>query len=160
MKKTLLPVIGDVGENKLCPSFSPMAPGRGWVFGIVMPQDDGHHMVPLEEPEPVTQEIFDLAAPLDPSEVFRMTTPCLEGSCKNFGEGGICHLAKSAASLSDDSADLPVCNIRPKCLWWHQEGPKACKRCSVVVTNNARSLEIRKQLMREQAETPREQPET
>ncbi len=147
-KKNLLPVIGDLGDKKLCPSFSPRRPGKGWVFGVVTPTDEGPRMVALEKPEPVTEETFAMAAPLHPSEVFRITSPCVEGHCKNFGEGGICHLGHTVSKSRAEGEDLPVCQIRPECVWWHQEGPAACAQCSKMVTNNEKSRAMRDEMGR------------
>lgn len=126
----------------LCPSFSPRAPGKGVVFGIVVGTPEQPAMIPLEKPEPVTEEIFQLAAPFHPSEVFRIAAPCVEGGCKNFGKG-TCHLAKAVVREPEVVAALRPCRIRLQCLWWHQEGRAACLRCPGVLTNNAATLALR-----------------
>ena len=139
-KNSSLPVIDDCeskdSERYLCPSFSPKKPGVGWVFGIIAGEPGKTQVVPLEKPEPVTEETFELTAPFHPSQVLRMAAPCMEGRCKNFGEGA-CHLAKTVASRAADDTTLPPCKIRPRCLWWKQEGGEACKKCPELVTNNA-----------------------
>lgn len=126
----------------LCPSFSPRQPGKGVVFGVMAGTPEQPKMIPLENPEPVTEEIFQLTAPLHPSEVFRIASPCVEGGCKNFSEG-ICHLAKLATQKSAVLEELPPCRIRSECVWWHQEGGEACLRCPQVVTNTLVTLSYR-----------------
>ncbi|MEA2562616.1 MAG: hypothetical protein QOH06_4120 [Acidobacteriota bacterium] len=135
------------GAHHLCPSFAPRAPGRGVVFGIVAGTAERPEVIPLEKPEPVTEEVFKLAAPHHPSEIFRIAAPCVEGGCKNFGNG-VCHLAKAVLRGPETAEDLPYCRIRSECVWWHQEGKAACLRCPQVVTNNPVSLAIRNEMRR------------
>lgn len=131
----------------LCPSFAPRSPGTGVVIGVVTGTPDQPEVIPLESPEPVTEEVFKLAAPHHPSEIFRIAAPCVEGGCKNFGNG-LCHLAKAVLRAPEVVEDLPVCRIRSQCVWWHQEGKAACLRCPEVVTNNTLSLAIRTAMKR------------
>lgn len=150
--RTLLPVLGqqDNGpkpSGHLCPSFSPKEPGGGWIFGVVGGDVDRPRLIPLERPEPVTKEVFEMVAPLHPSQVFRIAAPCVEGRCKNFG-GGTCNLAKAVTSRRESTDQLRPCLIRPECLWWHQEGKEACLRCPGVVTNTSKSKAIRDALER------------
>lgn len=135
------------GSHHLCPSFAPRAPGTGVVFGIVAGTAEQPEVIPLEKPEPVTEEVFRLAAPHHPSEVFRIAAPCVEGGCKNF-DNGVCRLATAVLRWREAAADLPYCRIRSECVWWHQEGRAACLRCPQLVTNNAVSLAIRKEMKR------------
>ena len=142
------PSAGERDEPKLCPSFSPRVPGVGVVFGLVGgDRADAPEMVPLETPEPVTQETFEMVEPLHPSEVFRIAAPCVEGNCKNYGEG-ICHLGRHMAKARRRTFELQACSIRSRCVWWHQEGPEACRRCPGVLTNNSRSKAMRDELGR------------
>lgn len=104
-------------------------------------------MIPLDRPEPVTKEIFELAAPHHPSTLFRIAAPCVEGACKNFGDGK-CQLARAVLRDREATDDLPPCRIRPHCVWWHQEGKPACLRCPEVVTNTAATLAIRNEMKR------------
>jgi hypothetical protein len=122
-------------------------PGRGVVIGVVAGTAAHPKLIPLDKPEPVTEEIFKLAAPHHPSEVFRIAAPCAEGGCKNFGNG-FCHLAKAVVKSPEVVDDLPFCRIRARCVWWHQEGKSACLRCPEVVTNNAATLALRAQMGR------------
>lgn len=153
-KKARLPIVGqdDTEEGvskKLCPSFIPREPGYSWVFGVVAGEPGDPEMIPLERPEPVTEDVFEMVAPFHPSEVFRIAAPCVEGGCKNFGEEGICHLAKAAATSMRRSTDrLQPCAIRPRCLWWHQEGREACLRCPGVLSVNSKSKSLRDKLGR------------
>ncbi len=140
--KTLLPVIAEAGDTRLCPSYSPREPGSGWVFGVVEPTEEGPRMVPLDKPEAVTEAVFQMASPLHPGELFRITAPCMGAPCKNHGEGGICHLARSVAKrpIPKVSKGLPPCTIRASCLWWDQEGRDACDRCTAFTTTTNTTL--------------------
>lgn len=154
MSRERLPILGqgDSKKNqgdskkKLCPSYTPRGPGSGWVFGVVAGDSDRPEMIPLESPEPVTEEIFEMVAPFHPSEVFRIAAPCVEGRCKNFGEG-TCHLARHTAEAPQRAEKLKPCPIRSRCLWWDQEGAEACRRCPGVVTGNSKSISMREKLV-------------
>jgi hypothetical protein len=146
-QQTSEPARGPATSELLCPSFAPRAPGRGVVIGVVAGTAAHPKLIPLDKPEPVTEEIFKLAAPHHPSEIFRIAAPCVEGGCKNFGNG-FCHLAKAVVKSHEAVDDLPLCRIRSQCVWWHQEGKPACLRCPEVVTNNAATLAIRSQMER------------
>lgn len=146
-----LPILGqdepeEETPKKLCPSFMPRRPGVGWVFGVVDGEPGRPEMIPMEEPESVTEETFEMVAPFHPSEVFRIAAPCVEESCKNFG-AGTCHLAKSAVRSEGRSVErLQPCPIRSRCVWWHQEGPDACRRCPGVLTCNSKSKAARDEM--------------
>lgn len=118
-----------------CPSAPPDWEGAR-VFGVVTGTVD-RPQVRYFEPRELTQELLDLAAPAHPTEVFRFTAPCREGACRFFRDG-CCGVGKAATSTLEagDGEPLPRCGIRPDCRWWHEQGPAACRRCALVVTED------------------------
>jgi hypothetical protein len=104
------------------------------VFGVVGGTPDDPRLAYLKEPQPVTDELLELARPAKPTEVFRFAAPCAGGGCKHF-DGQDCRLAARTVRMIPAAVEkLPPCRLRPRCRWWRQEGGAACLRCPVVVT--------------------------
>ena len=104
------------------------------VLGVV--QKDGPRPVVeyLNECLPATPEILALAAPLKPTEVFRLAATCAEHKCPHF-DGADCRLAARVVKILPSVVDrLPPCVIRKECRWYFQEGAAACKRCPEITT--------------------------
>ena len=79
-------------------------------------------------------EISALAAPLKPTEVFRLAATCAEHKCPHF-DGADCRLAARVVKILPSVVDrLPPCVIRKECRWYFQEGAAACKRCPEITT--------------------------
>jgi hypothetical protein len=75
-----------------------------------------------------------MAAPLKPTEVFRLAATCAEHKCPHF-DGADCRLATRVAKMLPPVVDsLPPCVIRKECRWFSQEGAAACMRCPQVTT--------------------------
>lgn len=90
-------------------------------------------MTYLSDEVPVTQEVLDMAAPLQPDAVFRFAGRCMGNACPQF-DGKNCEVAKRVLTDYEAVVDtLPVCRLRPTCRWWHQEGKAACLRCPQVI---------------------------
>lgn len=89
-------------------------------------------------PTKVTPELLKLAEPAHPEEVFRFTAPCRESRCSFFRDGR-CGVGEAAvAGLPEEKTSiLPSCGIRRECRWWAEHGAAACRRCSLVVTEDA-----------------------
>ena len=84
--------------------------------------------------------LFELTAPLDPAEVFRIAGPCaMSTACAHFDDSrSKCRLAIRTVRMAPVVVSKPPrCAIRSTCMWWHQEGVSACLRCPQVVTNDA-----------------------
>lgn len=122
------------GEDQLlCPSAQPDQEGA-FAFGVIEGTAEAPHVSYLRRPLPVVPELLALAAPVQPTEVFRFAAPCAEDACQHFDDGG-CRLATKIAGLVDGATyGVPPCRIRPRCRWWNQEGADACRRCPMVVT--------------------------
>lgn len=121
----------------LCPSAHPdMAGAR--VFAVVGGTAEEPRATYLDEAVPLTDEVRALARLVDPAEVFRVASPCVQGACQHFDGGEhICRLARKTAALAPVVVErLPRCAIRPTCRWWQQEGVSACRRCPQVATLN------------------------
>jgi len=121
-----------------CPSAQPDMEDAV-AFGIVEGTAAEPHVTYLREPLPVTDELLELASPVEPTEVFRFAARCAEGGCQHF-DGASCQLGrKIASSVSVTIAGrLPACRIRPQCRWFHEQGPSACARCPLIVTTDYR----------------------
>jgi hypothetical protein len=130
--------------SKLCPSAQPgMENCR--VLGLVDQEDADRQtadrgrrpaprIVYLNEILPATEEVLALAAPLKPTEVFRLSATCAEHKCPHF-DGADCRLATRIVEMLPAVVDtLPPCTIRKDCRWFSQEGGAACRRCPEVTT--------------------------
>ena len=88
----------------------------------------------LDQPLPATPEVLALAAPLKPTEVFRLAATCAEHKCPHF-DGADCRLASRIVRMLPPAVDaLPPCTIRRDCRWFSQEGAAACRRCPEITT--------------------------
>jgi len=90
----------------------------------------------MNEHVPATEEVLAMAAPLKPTEVFRLAATCAEHKCPHF-DGSDCQLATRIVQILPAVVDtLPPCIIRKDCRWYSQEGGAACRRCPEVTTVN------------------------
>jgi hypothetical protein len=88
----------------------------------------------LKEPVSASPDILAMAAPLKPTEVFRLSATCAEHKCPHF-DGADCRLATRVVRILPAVVDiLPPCIIRKGCRWYFQEGGAACKRCPEITT--------------------------
>jgi hypothetical protein len=118
-----------------CPSAQPDMSGS-LLLGVVQGTAERPRLAYLAEPQEVTQELLQLAAPVQPTEVFRFAAPCAGHGCQHF-DGGRCKLVKRLVEMTPDVVDdLPPCRLRPRCRWWQEAGRAACVRCPLVVTEN------------------------
>lgn len=118
---------------KLCPSAQPGMPDCR-VLGLVQWEGAAPRLEYLSEPVPATPEVLALAAPLKPTEVFRLAATCAEERCPHF-DGTDCRLATRIVQILPAAVDsLPPCIIRKNCRWYTQEGGAACQRCPEVTT--------------------------
>jgi hypothetical protein len=117
----------------LCPSSSPDA--GAVVFAVRgAAAANGASMRYLDELVPVSEQILQAAAPVDPRQVFRFAAPCVESACVHF-DGAACQLGQQIVeSLEPVVADLPRCHLRARCRWFAERGGAACVRCPLVVT--------------------------
>jgi len=82
-----------------------------------------------------------------PEEVFRVAAPCRGSGCQHHNAGANnCNLATNIVQQVDPVVDQwATCGIRPNCVWWAQEGVKACVRCPQIATRtNVPSEELRR----------------
>ena len=81
------------------------------------------------------QELAELTAPLDPTEVVRIAAPCARNDCQHFVDER-CSLVERTVEMLPSAVQLaPRCSIRRSCLWFAQEGVSACQRCPAVITS-------------------------
>lgn len=118
-----------------CPSAPPEIPGAV-AFGIVDHAATPPEVRYLDEPVPITQELLELAAPLEPREVFRVGAPCQADLCTHWS-GHDCQLVERIVKLVPAASLVtPPCKLRPTCRWFAQAGRSACVRCVYVVTRD------------------------
>jgi hypothetical protein len=116
-----------------CPSAQP-GMGDVQILGVISRDAAEPRLAYLNEATPVTPATLELAAPLDVSQVFRLSARCEATKCTHF-DGQDCQLAVRIAKMLPEVVDhLPACNIRPDCRWFRQEGRSACVRCPQIVT--------------------------
>lgn len=119
--------------SKLCPSAQP-GMDRCRVLGVVRQEGSTPILEYLNQLLPATPEILAMAAPLQPTEVFRLAATCAEHKCPHF-DGADCRLATRVVQILPATVDtLPPCIIRKECRWYSQEGSPACKRCPEITT--------------------------
>jgi len=104
------------------------------VLGVVEQQGPTPRLVYLEQAPPATPEILARAAPLKPTELYRLSATCAEGKCPHF-DGADCRLATRVVQILPAVVDaLPPCAIRKDCRWFSQEGGAVCRRCPDITT--------------------------
>lgn len=119
--------------SKLCPSAQP-GMDRCRVLGVVRQEGSTPILEYLNQLLPATPEILAMAAPLKPTEVFRLAATCAEHKCPHF-DGADCQLATRVVQILPAIVNaLPPCIIRTECRWYSQEGGAACKRCPAITT--------------------------
>ena len=121
--------------SKLCPSAQP-GMDQCRVLGLVQWRDGSAEpeLQYLNEQLPTTPEVLAQAAPLKPTEVFRLAATCQEDLCPYF-DGSDCRLATRIVQILPAVVNaLPPCIIRRECRWYFQEGGNACKRCPAITT--------------------------
>jgi hypothetical protein len=119
--------------SKLCPSAQP-GMDNCRVLGVVQQDGPKPLVFYLKQPVPATAEVLAMAAPLKPTEIFRLAATCAEHACPHF-DGADCRLAARVATMLPPSVErLPPCSIRKDCRWYSQEGGAACLRCPEITT--------------------------
>lgn len=121
----------------LCPSAQAHEAGAQ-VFAVVGGTLEEPSVSYLDRPMPMSPELVEMTAPVDPAEVFRISAPCAGSRCSHFSETQHnCRLATRTVALAPVVVSKPPrCAIRTSCVWWSQEGVGACLRCPQVVTND------------------------
>jgi hypothetical protein len=121
--------------SKLCPSAQP-GMDQCRILGVVRRDGPAPMLEYLNQHVPAGEEVLAMAAPLKPTEVFRLAATCEEHKCPHF-DGTDCRLASRIVQILPAVVDaLPPCIIRKECRWYSQEGAAACKRCPEVTTVN------------------------
>ncbi len=134
------PMPSSTRDDLLCPSSQPGIAGAR-VLGIVEHTDNGPDVLYLKEPLLATEEVLAMAAPLQPTEVFRIAAKCQTMNCPHF-DGADCGLAARIVQILPAAvAELPRCQIRNQCRWFQQEGAAACQRCPQIATINYHASE-------------------
>lgn len=122
-------------DNKTCPS-STCKEGA-LLLGVVQ----GDNTVALLTGTPLTVDkafAEKLKEEGDAEKRFRFANKCVQTGCKQW-TGDSCGVISRLHEMNERieaDAQLRLCNIRPTCRWFAQEGGSACTICTYVVTNN------------------------
>jgi hypothetical protein len=118
-----------------CPSAQPEMENCR-VIGVVSGTADAAQVAYVNEHVPASAELLAKAAPLKPTQVFRMAAHCEGKACRHF-DGTNCNLATRIVQILPAVVEaLPACAIRVNCRWYRQEGRPACLRCPQVITES------------------------
>lgn len=120
----------------MCPS-SPWKAEGAKVFGVVGGEVRAPKVIFLKELLPPSQALEDKLGGVNPEEVFRVAAPCAGKGCAHHSADNGCNLIGSIVEKVEPAFDdYTVCGIRAGCVWWAQEGLKACVRCPQIATRN------------------------
>src|ERR1700676_3239900 len=116
-----------------CPSAQP-GMGDVQIIGVISRDAEEPRLAYLDEAMPATPGTLELAAPLDVSQVFRLSARCEEKKCTHF-DGSHCQLAVRIAKKLPEVVDqLRADTFRPDGGGFGEEGRAACVRCPQIVT--------------------------
>lgn len=123
-------------HQTLCPSASPDKDAL--LLGVV---NAGGQVDILPRPLPVTEAFLENVAQQRgaPAQHFRFVNKCVKSGCAQWSSGQcgvIATLMRLNADLPEPPLNaLPRCEIRLRCRWHRQHGPRACVLCPYVVTD-------------------------
>jgi hypothetical protein len=124
----------------LCPSAQPEM-RNSVVIGVMTEEKAGTRLAYLEVPQPVTEDLLALAAPVRPTQVFRFAAVCETSACVHF-DGEHCRLASRVVQMLPVVVDtLPPCQIRRSCRWFAEQRSAACRRCPQIATYSPAATE-------------------
>lgn len=129
MSRNHTPAGADTAELT-CPS-SHCAPGN-LLIGIVA---GDRSIVPVRAPLAVDETFVEQAheaSERPPEARFRFAGRCVTSACRQWS-GSRCGIGDIVAAADPGSQPLQPCAIRPTCRWWAQNGPAACRGCTLVV---------------------------
>jgi hypothetical protein len=126
-----------VTEVALCPS-SRWDKEGAQVFGVVGGTVRAPKVLYLKQMQAPSEELRSRLGDVDPSEVFRVAAPCSKSACSHHdGASSSCTLVTRVVKELDPVVDsYATCGIRASCVWWAQEGVKACVRCPQITTHS------------------------
>ena len=121
----------------MCPS-SPWKTEGARVFGVVGGDAREPRVFFLKQLLTPSKELEDKLNGAAPEEVFRVAAPCAGAGCGHHNtQTKGCNLVEKIVVGVDPVVDAyAVCLIRSTCVWWEQEGVKACVRCPQIATRN------------------------
>lgn len=121
----------------MCPS-SPWNSEGAKIFGVVAGEVRAPRVLFLKQLLTPSKELEDKLNGVAPEEVFRISAPCAGAACNHHnGETKGCNLVSAIVQGVEPVVDdYTVCAIRATCMWWEQEGSKACIRCPQIATRN------------------------
>jgi len=86
----------------------------------------------LAEPVPAHEVMSLIPEGIEPRRVLRFASHC-ESDCRQR-VGDTCGLVTRVTAMPGPAPDsaVPRCHLRSQCMWWHQAGVDACRRCPAV----------------------------
>ncbi|MBC7453011.1 MAG: nitrogen fixation protein [Massilia sp.] len=126
----------------MCPS-APWDSAGGQIFAVVAGEARAPKVLFLKQMLAPSKALADKLGGVAPSEVFRVAAPCAGAGCGHHNhESKGCNLAANIVqNVEPVIDDYATCGIRATCLWWAQEGLKACVRCPQIATRNLMASE-------------------
>jgi hypothetical protein len=134
-------------DTLLCPSSQPEVEGVV-VLGVVELKAGGPEVAYLDELLPATPAVLAMASPTHPTEVFRLAAVCQTNCCPHFDGANCALVTRITAMLPAVVDELPRCQIRADCRWFHQEGAAACRRCPQISTVNYQPSEVMRRVVK------------
>lgn len=124
----------------LCPS--SLAKPNAELFGIL---DSSGQIEFLETSITIDKTFIEAAKDSRaPEERFRFAANCIKGGCHQWDASHAnCGLVGKIIENMNKQVDkfLPICSIRDRCRWYHQESELACHNCNEIV-RNTRIMEV------------------
>lgn len=124
-------------QTAMCPS-SPWNSEGARVFGVVGGEVQQPKVFFLKQMLAPSKELENKLNGALPEEVFRVAAPCAGSACGHHDDSTQkCSLVQKIVVGVEPVVDAyAVCLIRSSCVWWAQEGVKACVRCPSIATRN------------------------
>ena len=125
-------------EGNLCPS-APWSQEGAVVFGIAGGTAKAPKVMFLKQMLTPNEQLLAKLGGVEPEEVFRVAAPCAGSGCQHHNKTTSgCNLATNIVQQVEPVVDhWATCGIRATCVWWSQEGVKACVRCPQIATRNS-----------------------
>jgi hypothetical protein len=125
-----------MAREPVCPSTTGEHP-HAKIIGFI---NRSGEVAPISPPITLTDEMRRSIGP-QPERVFRLAGACLGDRCVQWANNECSLIGRmrsdigSRVALADTPGALPLCGIRPDCVWWRQDGVDACRVCPHVVFN-------------------------
>lgn len=122
-------------QDRMCPN-SDFSVGN-YIAGVFTDKGTQRLEVPVEIDEDVYTRYKEHSTEWE--ENLRQFGACHQNGCKNWVEGHRCQVPDLLRKITGntETEDIPRCEIRSFCRWYHQEGPDICKKCDLLPNNES-----------------------